>query len=556
MRRDGRRPRVLVLGGGYVAVTLTRRLRRLAELGVADVTVVTRVNFHAFHGFVGEMVTGRIAPGSMLSPVRRIFPPAAVHTAEVEEIDLEERRVAIASGLDGARSELGYEHLVLALGSAEASDAYPGLAEHAFRLKSFQDCFLLRNHVLEMFELAEVEPDPEERRRLLTFLVAGGGFAGAELAGELADLVRLLAGREYPRVRREECRVVLVHPGETILPELYGAGSLERPVRRFPQLVAYATEHLRRLGVEVVTGTRVAAATPNEVRLSDGARVPTRTIVSAVGSRPQPVLERLPLERDPRGRVVVDRFLRVPGWEGVWAGGDCAAVPHPAGGTCPPVGIFALKHGDAIGRNVAAALTGRAPRPFRFRGLAQGVSLGRRTAVGEAQGIALTGLPAWLVWRGMLFRYFPTWDRRLRLLADWAIWPLVGRDVVQFLPGDRSDFDVRQNVFQPGEAIVERARADRWVHVVVEGEAAVVRAGEDGAEEEVAPVEAGGHFGRKVLELLDADLVRARTVVRTVAVRSDEANLLQEVLGAAGRLIAKTGSFPVLGERAQEPPRR
>jgi NADH:ubiquinone reductase (H+-translocating) len=547
VRRESRRPRVLVLGGGYVAVTLTRHLRRLVELGIADVTVATRVNYHAFHGFIGEMVTGRISPGNMLSPVRRIFAPATLHTAEIAEIALEERTVVTSRALDGTRFEIGYDHLVLALGSAESSDAYPGLLEHAFKLKSFEDCFLLKNHIVEMFELADIETDPEERRRLLTFFVAGGGFAGTEIAGELADLVGLLTEREYPTIRREECRVVLVHPGPTILPELYGSGSLEREPRRFPGLVEYATRHIERLGVEIMTGTRVAAATPNEVRLSDGSRVPTRTIVSAVGSRPQPILDGLPLERDGRGRVVTDAYLRAPGHDDVWAGGDCAAVPHPGGGTCPPVGIFALKHGTAIGRNIEARLTGRTLRRFRFRGLAQGVSIGKRTAVGEAQGITMRGFPAWLMWRGMLFYYFPTWDRRLRLLSDWAIWPLVGRDIVQFLPGDRSSFDVRENVFQAGEVISERGRAGRYVHVVVAGEAELLRVDpETGEEELITLLEPGSHFGRKVLDMSDADLVRAHTMVRTVAVHADQANLLQEVMASAGRLIARTGSFPVL----------
>src|SRR3954447_3460977 len=185
------RPRVLVLGGGYVAVTLTRGLRRAMKRGDVEVTVVSRANFHVFHGLFGEMVPGRVAPGNILSPVRRIFPPATVHVAEIEAIDLDARLVATSRHLHGARFVLPYDEIVLALGTVQNTEAYPGLAEHAFKLKTFADCFALKNRWREMSDLADIEPSEEQRRRLLTFLVAGGGFSATELAGELADFVRL-----------------------------------------------------------------------------------------------------------------------------------------------------------------------------------------------------------------------------------------------------------------------------------------------------------------------------------------------------------------------------
>src|SRR4051794_12066564 len=521
------RPRVLVVGGGYVAVTLTRGLRRAMKRGDVDVTVVSRDNFHVFHGFVGEMVTGRVAPGNILSPVRRIFPPATVHVAEIEAIDLDARLVTTSRHLDGARFELPYDELVLALGTVQNTEAYPGLAEHAFKLKTFADCFALKNHLLEMFELAEIEPSEEERRRLLTFFVAGGGFSGTELAGELAGFVRLVLKREDRGLRRDECRVVLVHPGSTILPELQsGDGPDARPL---DSLVDYARRHMQSLGVEVLTETRVASATPEEVVLSNGERVPTRTIVSAVGTQPSPLLAPLGLPQDTRGRVVVDETLRVEGFEHVWSGGDCAAVPHPQGGTCPSVGIYALKHGGHIAKNIASG----SPRPFRYRGLGQGVSIGKRTAVGELKGVRLRGLLAWLAWRAVLVYHFPTWDRRLRLLADWLIWPLVGRDIVWMARDDR---DLRDHLYQPGQVIAQRRRPVRHVHVIVEGVVELV--GGDGGT--LGP---GDHFGRLWLESVGVDALRASTVVRTVALRADQAHRLRDVLGSTGKLVRDEASL-------------
>ena len=543
------RPHVLVLGGGYVPITLTRELRRSVSHGEVDVTVVSRDNFHTFHGFIGEMITGRIGPTSMLSPVRRIFAPARAHVAEIESIGLEARTVVTSRHLDGARFELGYDQLVLCLGSSENLDAYPGLAEHAFKLKTYADCLRLKNHVLEMFELADIESDPEERRRLLTFVVAGGGYAGTEIAGELADFIRLLTAREYSGIRRDECRVLIVHPGPNILPELYGSGSTEGQGRgkNYRKLVEYGTRHTRKLGVELMLETRVTSATRDEVFLSNGAQVPTRTIVSAIGTKAPPLFDTIPIPRDARGRVIVDATLRVVGLENVWAGGDCAAVPHPDGGTCPPVGIYALKHGTRIGKNIKRVTQGKQPQPFCYPGLGQGVSIGGRTGVGELKGIPIRGFFCWLVWRSMLFYFFPTWDRRLRLLADWTIWPLVGRDIVQVGRSEGSEYEIRHHVYQPGQAIAERARPVRHVHVIVEGEVELAR-----LDAVIETLRAGDHFGRKYLEIKGADSARARTLVRTVALRAEQANELQDVLASAERIMARTGvrpSIPVVGDR-------
>jgi NADH dehydrogenase len=540
------RPHVLVLGGGYVPITLTRQLRKQVRRGEIDLTVVSRENFHSFHGFIGEMITGRIGPDSMLSPVRRIFSPGRVHVGEIEQIDLDARKVVTSRHLDGARFELGYDHLVLSLGTAEHLELYPGLAEHAFKLKRYDDCFRLKNHLIEMFELADIETDPDERRRLLTFFVAGGGYAGTEIAGELADFVRLLTKKDYPGIGRDECRVVLVHRGKTILPELYGSSSTEGQGRGrgYARLVDYATRHAQKLGVELMLETQVTAVTPNEVHLSGGVIVPTRTIVSAVGAKPSPLLDTIDVPRDDRGRVRTDAFCRVLERENVWAGGDCACVPHPDGGTCPPVGIYALKHGLRIGKNIGRTVAGKELKPFKYPGLGQGVSIGRRTAVGEVKGIPIRGLLCWVVWRSMLFYFFPTWDRRLRLLADWSIWPIVGRDVVWMWRDPKADYEVRHNVYQPGELIVDRARRVRYVHVLLEGEVELCRR-VDGVDESLRTIGTGSHFGRKSLEHASADVAVAKSAVRTIALREDQANQLQDVLVSAERIVARTGMFPI-----------
>jgi len=527
-------------------------MRRAMRHGVVDVTVVSRTNYSCFHGLIAEMITGRISPGAVASPARRIFAPARIHVAEIESIDLGAHRVMTSRSLDGARQELEFDHAVLALGSAENIDAYPGLREHAFKLKSFEDCLRLRNHIIEMFELADVETDHEERRRLLTFFIAGGGYSGSEVAGELADYARLLTRKEYSGISRDEVRIVVVHPGPTLLPELYGSGNLEREAKSFPGLVEFATKHIEKLGCELMLDTRVSGATSTEVYLSSGEHVPTRTIISTVGTKSNPLLDTLAVERDERGRIVVDDFLRVRGREDVWAVGDCASVPHPGGGTCPPVALYADQQGLHVGGNVVRAVRGEPLKPYRRAVRMQGISIGGRTAVGEIRGLGLKGTIPWIVWRAVISRVVPSWDRRIRIAVDWLIWPLVGRDIVQVGPSERDDYDVRHNVFQPGEPIVERGRPVRFVHVIVEGDAELLR-DRNGEPETVGSVGPGDHCGRKWLELNDLDRVRAKSLVRTLSLRADQANRLQDVLLSTQRLVATTGSFRTLDRSELEP---
>ncbi len=548
-------PRVVVLGGGYAAINICKALRRQIAAGQLDVLVVCADNFHTFHGFVGEMITGRVSPSHILSPVRRLFAPARVHVGEIQRIDLARRHAIVARELDGHRSEVTWDHVVLCLGTADRTDAYPGLPEHAFKLREYRDCFRLKNHVLTMFEQAEIETDEDERRRSLTFFVAGGGYAGTEVIGELSDFAQRLTRREYPGVAFEECRFVLVHPGPTILPELQGTGD-GSGADAHPRLVEFAARHMRDLGVEVRTDTRVEFATPNEVTLSSGERIPTRTIISTVGTRPHQLVADLQLPKDSRGRIRTTATGQVEGQADVWAGGDCAALPMPSGGDAPSVALYAYKHGTHIARNLRRLLIDHKPlKPFTFPGLGQGASVGRRTAVAELRGIELTGLPAWLVWRILLTYYFPSWDRRLHLMADWAIWPLVGRDVVAMRVGGGGDYDVRHNVFQPGEIIVTEQRAGRYIHIIVDGEVEILHSA-GGREVVLTTLGPGATFGQRWLESFETESARAKTVVNTLALRREQAPRLQELIKSAAPMFAESAHFPVISlpPKREDPP--
>jgi NADH dehydrogenase len=527
------RQQILILGGGYAAGKIAKGLRKAVKHGEVDATFVSRHNYYVFHGFLGEMVTGRIGAEQILSPLRRVFAPARMHVGEVDSIDLDRKRVVVSRHLDGQQQELSYDQLVLALGTTDNLTLYPGLAEHAFRLKAYDDGFRVKNHILTMFELADIESNAEERRSLLTFVIAGGGFAGSEVAGELADFVRLLTLREYNRIRPEDCRVVLVQPGDHILPELHTGPGAAGYGHGHPRLVEKAMRHMLELGVDVRLNSTVAWVSSVEVGFADGSRLPTRTVISAVGTRPQPILDTLPLPRDARGRVIVDACMRVPGFDNVWATGDCAAVPHPNGGTCPPTGLWALKGGGHTAENLLRVARGEEPVPFRFRGIGQVVSIGRRTAVGEFKGIELTGKLPWLIWRAVLFYLVPTWDRRLRLLSDWILWPIVGRDVVEMDVTDSNRYRIEQELFEPGEVVVAEGQVCPFLYVIVDGQAESARTRMDGTKD-VRQLAAGDHFGRRGRGGTSQETVVARTQLQTVTLRADHGERL-DLLAALGR---------------------
>jgi NADH:ubiquinone reductase (H+-translocating) len=277
-------PHILCLGGGYVAIYLAKALRRHIRAGRVRLTVVDQDNFQCFHGLIPDMITGKIQPTDTLSPARRLFAPGDFVNAEVESIDIDKKEVIVARYLDGRRLTLRGDHLVFALGSTEHLGRFPGLAEHSFRLKAYTGCLAVRNHFLSMLELADMERDPVERRRLLTFVVVGGNYAGVEVAGELREFLPAVARRHFPNIPPAEIKVLLVCSTGHILPEL-GA--------RMPKLIEYAERKLAADPyLEIHYNTRLASATREEAILGDGRRIPTRTIVSCTGMSTIPVLEK------------------------------------------------------------------------------------------------------------------------------------------------------------------------------------------------------------------------------------------------------------------------
>jgi NADH dehydrogenase len=414
----GRR-RVVILGGGFGGVSAARRFEQLLPWTPwLDVTLVSQRNYLLFTPMLAEVAAGAVEAGNVGVPLRAACPRTRFRRAEVLGVDPDRKVVHLRRG--DALEALPYDQLVLALGAVPNFRDLPGVAGNALTLATLEDARRLRDHVLLRLEQADHEPDPAERRRWLTFVVAGGGFAGTEAVASLFDLVHAVL-RYFPRIRASEPRFVLVHSRERILPELGD------------RLAGYAGDKLVARGIELRLGVTVAGADPDGVELSDGERVAARTLVWAAGTRPSPVPLAGPggVAAPGQGAVPVDRTLRVRGTDDIWAVGDCARIPDLSrrGAACPPTAQHAVRQGRAVADNVVAALTGAELQPFRFRGLGFLVPLGRQSAAAELRGMRFSGLPAWLLWRGVYLWKLPGPQKRLRVLVDWTVELLFPRDI-------------------------------------------------------------------------------------------------------------------------------
>ena len=393
-----------IIGGGFAGTTLARALERRLPAGW-ELLLVSEESYTTFNPMLPEALGASVFPEQVVAPIRQMLRRCRFVMGRVMRIDPGERSFVAATLAGEVR--FACDHLVLALGSRARLDLLPGMAEHALPLKTVGDAMHIRNTVLRRVARMELESDPHVRARLGHFVVIGGGFSGVETAGELADCLRGIASY-YPRVEAAALRVTLLHDLAELLPELP------------PALGAAAARSLRRRGVDVRTRARAARISEHEVELADGAILQAATVICTVGTRANPLVEAagFPLER---GRIVTLPDFSVPGHEGIWALGDCAAVPnaHDAR-TAPPTAQFAVRQAHALAENVLASLHGAPTRAFRYRPRGAMAAIGHRKGVALVFGVPLRGLPAWLAWRAYYLSRMPTFGRKLRIFVEWT----------------------------------------------------------------------------------------------------------------------------------------
>jgi NADH dehydrogenase len=409
--------RILVLGGGFGGVYTARHLETLCKRRPdIEIVLVSRDNFLVMTPLLFEVCSGTLDLRHSSFPIRAFLRRTRFGEATVQDIDLDRRVVHVTNG--GQDEELFYDHLVLALGAMTNRTMIPG-SEHAFTFKTLADAFLLRNHIIERFERADVEPDPQFRRSMLTFVVVGGGLVGVELFGELTAFVDEILPL-YRNVSRGQVRFLLLQAGDRIMPEID------------PELAGYGARVLRgRQGAEIRTHAPVRAIEPGKVHLADET-IGAETIVLAAGIVPNPVVASLPVEKDPRGHIVVDGTMRCKTRSEVWALGDCARIPAPDGQPYPNLAQHALREAKVLARNIHAVLDGRPPQPFVYSTLGMMGSLGHSRAFGQLVSLRVHGIAAWFVRRTYYLLQMPGWSRRLRIMIDWTFALLFRPDIVKF----------------------------------------------------------------------------------------------------------------------------
>jgi NADH dehydrogenase len=421
--------RVVILGAGfagfYAALELERTVAR--DAGV-EVLLIDPRNFLLFTPMLHEVAAGSLDPSSIVVPIREALRRVEFLCAETTAVDFAERTVTVAYGLDRRTRTVRFDHLLITAGSQTRFP--PDLRRHAHGMKTIHDALVLRNWLIGLLERAEIEQDAASRRALLTIAVAGGGFSGVETIGAINDFLRQVAP-QYRKAEAAPPTLVLLEPMERLLPEFDSA------------LGEYTADKLRAAGIDVRLRTKVAAFDGGTLSLESSgdsdklSLMPARTLIWTAGVAPSPLIESLPLEKE-RGRIVVDDKLAVLGREGIWACGDCAAVPSQSGKPCPPTAQHAIRQGVQAARNIAANMRGEPAkmRPYRYQMLGQFAAIGRQRAVATLFGVRFSGFIAWLMWRGAYLVMLPRLERKVRVFLQWMLEIGFARDTVQLLTAE------------------------------------------------------------------------------------------------------------------------
>ncbi|MEW1699558.1 NAD(P)/FAD-dependent oxidoreductase [Streptomyces sp. NPDC093249] len=435
--------RILVVGGGYVgmytALRLQRQLRAELGAGAVEIVVVTPEPYMTYQPFLPEAAAGSISPRHVVVPLRRVLGRCRIVIGEVRSVD-HTKRIATLATLATAEEGVGavalpYDELVLAPGSVSRTLPVPGLRDHGIGFRTVEEAIGLRNHVIEQMDIASSTRDPAVREAALTFVVVGGGYAGVEALAELEDMARYTA-RYYHNVKPDDLRWVLVEAADRILPEVG------------EEMGRYAVRELRGRNIDVRLGTRLESCEDRVAVLSDGTRLPTRTVVWTAGVRPAPVLAATGLPLDARGRVRCTARLAVEGVEHAWAAGDAAAVPDVTAGepgaACAPNAQHAVRQAKVLAGNITASLRGQPLKEYAHAYAGSVASLGLHKGVAHIRGRKFKGYPAWFMHRAYHLSRVPTFNRKARVLAEWTLSGLFKREIVSLgsLEHPRAEFEL------------------------------------------------------------------------------------------------------------------
>jgi NADH dehydrogenase len=529
-----KKKRVVIAGGGHAGFRAAKRLLALRKASDnLEIVMISGEGAEVYHGLMPQIVGGKIQARNLLVPLRNFLPGIIFYNLEVQRIDLEQRKVYVDPAEERDLIEIEFDYLVIALGSITDLSRFPGLQEHGLQTKTIGDVYHLHDHLLEMLERASVATDPVERKRLLTFLVAGAGYAGVEIGAEANDLLRQ-ALKHYPNLRQEDIDISIVTSTGRILPAMP-----ERMARR-------ATEYLGRKGVKILVNTSIASANSGEAVFSSGERTGSRSLIVTVGIGPNPVVAALQVKKD-RGRIVTDEFCRVSGLQGVYAVGDAAAVPlYKTDTVCPASALYAFTQGKCTGTNIIAEMRSKPLKQYTFRNFGEVAQLGNGFGLVQLYGIPLAGVVASVIARLTFFVLIQSWRCRLGLIADWTNSLIFSPDINQMKIA-RSDLIVPLR-FAAGQEIIRQGEPGSRFYIVNSGRVEVVRS--NGSSETVlATLGPGKYFGE--VALLESSgrtaTVRAVEDTRVLSIARKDFTTLVQHLPMLERAVSETSKTALAG---------
>ena len=425
---------IVVVGGGYVGLytvlRLQHTLRRELRDGSVRVTVLTPESHMTYQPFLPEAAAGNLSPRHVVVPLRRVLPRATILNGKVSKVDHAAKSVTFAPNV-GTPHDIGYDILVMAAGSVSRTLPIPGLADAAIGFKTVGESIALRNRVLELLDRAETDEDEALRRRALTFVVVGGGFAGVEALAELEDMA-VDATRYYHNLSRRDMRWILVEATDRILPEVG------------PEMGRWTVEQLRERGIEVKLNTRLDSCVGGLVKLSNGEEFESATIVWTAGVKPSPIAGAGDLPLDERGRIKTTTRLTVAGVQDAFCAGDVAGVPDVTtpGQYCAPNAQHAVRQARVLADNITRRLRGEPLVEYRHRYVGSVAGLGLHKGVANVYGIKLRGFPAWFMHRTYHLSRVPTLNRKVRVVMDWTLALFFKRETVSLgeIEAPRSEF--------------------------------------------------------------------------------------------------------------------
>jgi NADH dehydrogenase len=536
--------RVIIVGGGFGGVMLAQHLERKPTSEI-EIVLISSENHFVFTPMLAEVVGRSISPLHMAVAGREMVRRTTWLTAQVTDIDFQTRAVRYV-GTGGASASLSYDHLVLACGSVVNTNIIPGLGAYAYPMKTLGDALYLGNDLISRFEEAAVETDAARRRRLLNIVIIGGGFSGVEVAGAITEATRH-ALRFYPTLEAEQAHIILLQHGNLLIPELNA-----------PSLSKFAYDELREAGVDVRLNCTAEEITAAGVRLKSGELFEAATLVSTVGTSPNPLIQKLGLPLR-RGRLATNADMSVRGASNVWALGDCAVIMNAVDQRpSPPTAQFAMRQAKQLAANLLRTFRNQPTQPFSFKGLGMLASLGNRTAVAEILGLHISGFIAWILWRAIYLSKLPGVARKLDVLVDWVWNAWFPPNIVQ-LPMSRTG-GVGLAHYAPGEFIFRKGEPAGNVFAIQSGTAGVYL---DESAHPAIILRPGEHFGARSPagngEPVYGESVKAETPLDLITIRRNDFERVTQTVTSTRAMFQKSEAaltrYEALMRMARERPR-